>query len=203
MANVKRFIWGILLLKKIIQILQCIRYRGRILGAIGKNNEFRPNCIVTSAACIGNNNYFGDRVIVSNAIIGSYCSFAPDVKIAPSQHSINYVTTYQKISKHNIKYSLLQNKTIIENDVWIGANAVIMQGVKVGNGAVIGANAVVTKDVPAYGIAVGVPAKLIRYRFDDILIDKLLESHWWDNPFDTACSVTDKIYKNFLKDGEY
>ena len=167
MANVKRFIWGILLLKKIIQILQCIRYRGRILGAIGKNNEFRPNCIVTSAACIGNNNYFGDRVIVSNAIIGSYCSFAPDVKIAPSQHSINYVTTYQKISKHNIKYSLLQNKTIIENDVWIGENVCILPNVRVGHHSVIGANTVVTKDVPPYSVLAGNPAKIIKTLYDN------------------------------------
>jgi len=71
-------------------------------------------------------------------------------------------------------------KVIIENDVWIGANSVIMPGVKVGNGAIIGANAVVTKDVPDYAIVGGVPAKIIKYRFDEKTISSLLELKWWD-----------------------
>lgn len=70
--------------------------------------------------------------------------------------------------------------TVIGNDVWIGLRAIIKAGVKIGNGAVIDAGAVVTKDIPDYAIAVGVPAKVIRYRFDAETIDKLNTMKWWN-----------------------
>lgn len=70
--------------------------------------------------------------------------------------------------------------TIIGNDVWIGYEAVIMPGVKIGDGAIIGTHAVVTKDVPPYTIVGGVPAKPIRKRFDDATIEKLEALRWWD-----------------------
>lgn len=69
---------------------------------------------------------------------------------------------------------------VVGNDVWIGYEAVIMSGVKIGDGAVVGTRAVVTKDVPPYTIVGGVPAKPIRRRFDDEIIDKLLALRWWD-----------------------
>ena len=69
---------------------------------------------------------------------------------------------------------------VIGNDVWIGYEAVIMSGVKIGNGAIIGTRAVVTKDVPPYTIVGGVPAKPIRRRFDDATIEKLEVLRWWD-----------------------
>jgi len=73
---------------------------------------------------------------------------------------------------------------VIGHDVWVGAYAVILPGVKIGNGAVIGAGAVVTKDVPDYAIAVGVPAKVINYRFSPEQIEKLLQIKWWDWPIE-------------------
>jgi acetyltransferase-like isoleucine patch superfamily enzyme len=70
--------------------------------------------------------------------------------------------------------------TIIGNDVWIGNSVVIKGGVMIGDGAVVGAVAVVTHDVPAYAIVAGVPATIIKYRFDDEKIRRLLETKWWD-----------------------
>ena len=70
--------------------------------------------------------------------------------------------------------------TYIGNDVWIANDVNIISGVRIGNGAVIAAGAVVTKDIPDYAIVGGVPAKLIRYRFDRVTIDRLLNSKWWD-----------------------
>ena len=72
----------------------------------------------------------------------------------------------------------------IGHDVWIGYGAIIMDGVTVGTGAIVGAAAVVTKDVPPYAIVAGVPARIIRYRFDENTIKRLLESRWWDFPED-------------------
>ena len=68
----------------------------------------------------------------------------------------------------------------IGNDVWIGLNAVLMDGVTIGDGAVIGTHAVVTHDVPPYAIVVGIPAKILRYRFDEKTVDRLLKSRWYD-----------------------
>ena len=74
--------------------------------------------------------------------------------------------------------------TVIGNDVWIGQNAVILPGVRIGDGAIIGANSVVGSDVDPYTIAVGNPAKVLRKRFDDELIDLMLRFKWWDRSID-------------------
>jgi len=75
-------------------------------------------------------------------------------------------------------------RTQIGNDVWIGARAIVLDGISIGDGAVIAAGAVVTKDVPPYAIVGGVPAKLIRYRFEDDVIQELLKWKWWDLSLD-------------------
>ena len=152
------------ILAKIQKITQCIRYRRVVLGKVGKGNHFRPQVSATSASVIGNYNYFGDRCMIGNAEIGNYCSFGPDVKLAQSQHSIEYITTYQRISKTNIGYSLNVKKALIDHDVWIGARVIILPGVHIGDGCVIGAGSVVTKSFEPYSILAGNPARLIRKR---------------------------------------
>jgi hypothetical protein len=99
----------------------------------------------------------------------------------------------------------------IGNDVWIGANAVIMRGVTIGDGAVIGAGAVVTKDVPPYAVMVGVPAKQIRSRFDPEIVDGFREIRWWDFDLRSAplaelsqCDVAEFIirFRSLAESGE-
>ena len=77
-------------------------------------------------------------------------------------------------------FNELGESNIIGNDVWIGANVVIMNEISVGDGAVIGAGSIVTKDVPPYAIVVGSPARIIRYRFEKEEIEFLLNFRWWD-----------------------
>lgn len=73
--------------------------------------------------------------------------------------------------------------------MWLGANAVLLQGITIGDGAVIAAGSIVTKDVPPYAIVGGAPAKVIRYRFDSEIIEKLLELKWWDLEFEDLKEV--------------
>ena len=94
----------------------------------------------------------------------------------------------KKFSRHERR---LEQKTIIGNDVWIGERALIKGGIKIGDGAVIGMGSVVTKNVPPYAIVAECPARIIRKRFDEQLIEKLLKIKWWD--FD------EEIIQNYAK----
>ena len=87
----------------------------------------------------------------------------------------------------------------IGHDVWIGRNAIIQDGKTVGTGAVIASGAVVTKDVPPYAIVGGVPAKIIKYRFDPAISKELLASQWWDYPIETICSLPYDNPEQFLQ----
>ena len=126
--------------------------------------------------------FIGDKLI-----IGKFCAIASNVKFIMNggNHSINHFTTYPfAIFGHDWanKISIKgENKgdTIINNDVWIGYNSVIMPGITIGDGAIIGANSVVTKNVLPYNIVGGNPAKIIRKRFDNDVINLLLDLQWW------------------------
>jgi len=92
----------------------------------------------------------------------------------------------------------------IGNDVFIGMNVTILDGVKIGDGAIIGAGAVVVNDIPPYAIAVGVPARVTKYRFSQPIIDKLLKVRWWDWEFDRIAEVEKKFFNvdAFVEDCE-
>ncbi len=121
--------------------------------------------------------------------IGNFCSIASGAVIGPNNHPLNmtstsavfYSSSWGIIPKEfDLRDTFNSGKeTILESDVWVGANAIIMGGVKIGTGAVVGAGAVVTKSIPAYAIAVGVPAKIIGYRFESNVRENLLLSKWW------------------------
>lgn len=123
-------------------------------------------------------------------IIGKFCSIACGAKFLfnSSNHTLNSLSTYPfpifaaEWDGNMLVTEAWDNKgdIVIGNDVWIGYEAVIMAGVHIGNGAIIGTRAVVTKDVPPYTIVGGVPAKKIRQRFDDSVIEILQKVEWWD-----------------------
>lgn len=125
---------------------------------------------------------------IINCHIGSFCSIANNVVIGGAMHPIDWVSTspvfYEGLDSVKKKYSthkrVEDKKTYIGNDVWIGQNVMIKQGITIGNGAVIGMGSIVTKDIEPYAIVAGNPAKLIRKRFNDKVIDKLLLSKWWE-----------------------
>ena len=126
----------------------------------------------------------GDKLI-----IGKFCQIAAGEEFVMNgaNHQMNAVSTFPFYTLEGWEMEPpaasdmpLKGDTIIGNDVWIGQNAVILPGVHIGNGAIIGANSVVGSDIPPYAVAVGNPAREIRKRFDDELIQLLQEYKWWD-----------------------
>ncbi len=116
--------------------------------------------------------------------IGNFCSIARGTAIQEYNHNIDCLTTYyikfRVFSDENGIDAVSRGPVEIGNDVWIGTQSTILTGVRIGDGAVVAANSVVTKDVPAYAIVGGTPAKIIKYRFSDEVIERLLEIKWWD-----------------------
>ncbi|MDX8413698.1 MAG: CatB-related O-acetyltransferase [Mariprofundales bacterium] len=131
---------------------------------------------------------------VGRANIGRYCSFGSRVSVAPFNHPVDWlsISEFQYRDSSEFYFETLPESnrlnwdgqkpfTEIGNDVWIGDNAVVLMGVRIGTGAIIGAGAIVTHDVPDYAIIGGSPAKIIKYRFPTETINRLIESQWWNN----------------------
>ena len=120
---------------------------------------------------------FKPSVFPPDVVVGRYTSIAPGVRVVNENHPIDH------LSSHPFFYTAGTNRrtTTIGNDVWIGHNAIILPGCQnIGDGAIVAAGAVVTRDVEPYAIVGGVPAKVIRYRFEPGKIERLLDSHWWE-----------------------
>ena len=137
--------------------------------------------------------FYGDKLI-----IGKFCQIAHGVHFVMNgaNHQMNAVTTYPFYIMEGWEQPVpplselpVKGDTIVGNDVWIGENATILPGVKIGDGAIIGLNSVVASDVAPYTIVAGNPAKLIRHRFDEELTALLLRLKWWDKPIEEINSL--------------
>ena len=122
--------------------------------------------------------------------IGSFTSIANEVVLGGGRHPMEWVAMspvfYEGRDSVKAKFSEHARppgkRVVVGHDVWIGRSAIVLPGVTIGTGAVVGAGAIVTKDVPPYAIVAGNPARLIRYRFDESTVQRLLATAWWDFP---------------------
>lgn len=199
-----------------MSLKQCLRnFKYKIRGA-RKGWSFEDpirlikNVRIGRNVSIGRFTYIKSGTIYGDVKIGRFCSIAENVAIGATSHPTSWLSTspfcYGEIFKTKstfVKYDD-PSVTIIGNDVWIGANSVIRKGIIVGDGAVIGAGSVVVKNVPPYAIVGGIPAKIIKYRFDENTIQKLLELKWWllepeklnNLPYDKINECIEKLKNN-------
>jgi acetyltransferase-like isoleucine patch superfamily enzyme len=139
---------------------------------------------------LGRFSYTGHNATIKGATIGRFCSMSWNVSIGGRDHDVNCAGTsswanacaWLGLEVEDRQYGTEGAAMPCEvgSDVWIATGAVVLRGVRVGNGAVIGAGAVVTRDVPPFAIVAGVPAKLMRMRFDEATVDDLQRIRWWD-----------------------
>lgn len=200
-----------------------IRYRGKNINistsACVANTIFEDNCsiaddvVMINSSC-GRFTYVGKSSVLSHSKIGRFCSIAQNVRVCRGNHPLNYVSTHPSFYSDTMKqtgYTIHRGsdlygniykfpegedkyQVVIENDVWIGAHVIILGGVRIGNGAVIGAGSVVTKDVKPYTIIGGNPARLIKKRFNDDIVNKLQTTKWWNMSLNSIMTH----YKDFF-----
>ncbi|WP_329958811.1 DapH/DapD/GlmU-related protein [Sporosarcina sp. G11-34] len=159
---------------------------------------------------IDNYSYTGQFCFIQNAEIGKFANIAAMVRIGPTDHP------YERPSLHHFTYrkrmygfSDKDDEPFLEqresqtawigHDTWIGHGAIIQPGVSIGNGAIVGSGAVVTKDVPPYAIVVGVPAKVIKYRFPEKTIEALERIAWWNWSYETIKARMDDFHLDIEK----
>ena len=153
----------------------------------------------------GDFSYTGQFCMLQNAEIGKFSNIAAMVRIGPTDHPMDRPTLHH-FTYRRMKYGFAttddeeffqrraEHKTYIGHDTWLGHGAIIMPGVKIGNGAIVGSGAVVTKDVDPYTIVVGVPAKPIKQRFTEDIVEKLEEIKWWDWSYEIIKERLDDFY---------
>lgn len=155
---------------------------------VGKHSKIRNTTL-------GFQSYIGDNCDIENTLIGNYSCISHNVVIVQGQHPINgFLSIHPAFFQKNYKFSYVKKDffdsykyidkenrfaCIIGNDVWVGYGAMIMSGVRIGDGAVIAAGSIVTKDVEPFSVVAGVPARKIKQRFHENFIDLIEESKWW------------------------
>jgi len=171
-----------------------IGYNNELRGVIfGQNNALGKNISIFNSE-IDSYTYLSNDCIVRNAKIGKFCSIGPSVKIGLGKHPFNEFLSSHPLfysNRKQIGFSILKDSKFEEfeevsigNDVWIGANVIILDGVNVGDGAVIAAGSVVIQNVEPFSLVAGTPAVHKKYKFSKKKIDEILNNPWWNKDID-------------------
>lgn len=152
------------------------------LGArLARGVVVRANAVV-SRSTVGEGTYINHGALIFASDVGPYCSLGPACQIGPNEHLLEEPTTSSWLYATRILEAMDRRnlqRTTLAADVWVGSNAVVLKGRRIGVGAVVAAGAVVTADVAPYTIVGGVPARVLGERFDEGLRSALVESQWW------------------------
>lgn len=158
-------------------------------SSFGNFNTIYDNVFIKNVS-LGSYTYISNNSKVSNTEIGKFSCVGPEVLIGLGVHPAkdfvsNHPIFYSSLKQSQITFSEINvfnefPNTKVGHDVWIGARAIIIDGVKIGDGVIVGAGAIVTKDIPDYAIVGGIPAKILRYRFEPKEIEFLQKYKWWD-----------------------
>ena len=156
---------------------------------------------------LGAYSYISQNSLVNKTQVGKFCSIGHGTYIglwehnmAVSTHSFYLYESSGNLVKGYKDYDKCALSTYLGNDVWVGANSVILKGRSIGDGAIVGAGSVVTRDVPPYAIAVGNPAKIVKYRFPPDDIAFLLRLQWWDAPREILQEMVERQLFNAMED---
>lgn len=167
---------------------------------LGEYVAINRNCVLDRSE-MDFGSYINYNTTLKNVIVGKFCCISWNVCLyGGSSHNYHAPSMYTKYHWKHIFGSSIDTtgdekaKVIVGNDVWIGNGAIVINGVTIGDGAIIGAGAVVTKDVPPYSVVAGVPATLLKKRFDDSVVKRLLDIKWWDWPKDVI-SANEKLLR--------
>lgn len=175
-------------IKSILSLFRKELNRKRRINFLERENIFvHPDSYLGSHTEIGYGTCINDPIYIASSVsapvfIGKYCALAHNIMIRPSNHHTGFVNLQNKI-QNRIKFqsfTKVKGPVQIGNNVWLGDNVIILSGVSIGDRAVLGARSIVTKDIPAYSIAVGNPAKVIKTRFSDHITNQLIEIKWWE-----------------------
>jgi acetyltransferase-like isoleucine patch superfamily enzyme len=158
----------------------------------GEGIHVMPGSFVTNDSVIGAHTYIGFNASITRSNIGRYVSIANRVSIGSGEHPLNLISTNSIF--YESPYETLTDAPVrIEDDAWIGEASIIRRGVTLGRGCVVGAMSFVNRDVPAYAVVAGVPARVIRYRFSPQRIAEIEATQWWTLSPEQAREVFRKV----------
>jgi len=203
-----------------------IDLKGKAVLTVEPPVTFQQKFHFGSSSQVGAFTYLNSGVAVSCQSIGRYCSIAGKARIGEHQHPVEWLSSnpfqynrarfafstvarhYRPLDPAASPNNFRKPAPRIGNDVWLGSHVAVLRGTTIGDGAIVASGAVVTKDVPPYAIVGGVPASLIRYRFDEATIERLQELRWWrfapdqldGVPFDDVHAAIEVIEKR-IADG--
>jgi phosphonate metabolism protein (transferase hexapeptide repeat family) len=167
----------------------------------GKYNTIRKYARMRNVD-MGDYSYVGRESQVYEACIGKFTCIGPGVTIGPGEHPTDRISIHPMFYSTRAQSNLVSVEsnrfdemptTVIGHDVWIAQGAILRSGIRVGDGAIIAAGAVVVQDVPDYAVVGGVPAKIIKYRFDEQERDRLAQIAWWNWDAETLRASVDKM----------
>ena len=204
----KRFLYKYYVRFKRSRFIASQRQNGNVISSkssgfmkvvYGGENAIPDGCSFSGKITLGFRTTLGiNNMFFGKVTLGKYCQIGANVAFHATNHPITYLTTYinQRLL-NGLKDLKSEKEIIIGNDVWIGHGVIVLNGVSIGNGAIIGAGSIVTKDVAPYAIVVGNPAKPVRKRFPDQIIQEIEALKWWDLSDSELEKIKSLFFKNF------